>query len=104
MRLISLIPITAVLALAQNPPPASFDCAADGTVVNSVTGEPMVRAHINLISGGTTYSASTDASGKWSLSNLGCAPGQCRSRAPAFSRMAHSGAIDARSPVRPFTI
>jgi hypothetical protein len=104
MRLITLIPITAVLALAQNPPPASFDCAADGTVVNSVTGEPVVRAHVNLISGGTTYSATTDASGKWSLSNLGCAPGQVQVTRPGFLQNApfRGIALVSGSPVRDF--
>jgi len=82
-----LILITAVLAPAQvtrsasgaavSQPPAasSFDCSADGTVVNSITGEPIARARVNVTSGGSAYSTATDSSGRWSLSNMGCAQG-----------------------------
>jgi hypothetical protein len=96
MKSIPLILIAAVLAPAQiprsasgaialqPPTPSSFDCSADGTVVNSVTGEPIARAHVNVISGGTTYSAATDSSGRWTLSNLGCATGQMQVTRPGF--------------------
>jgi hypothetical protein len=101
MKSIPLILLTAVLALAQNTltgrrqangaiaprppePPASFDCAADGSVVNSMTGEPIARAHVNVNYAGTTYSTATDISGKWALSNVGCAPAQLVVTRPAF--------------------
>jgi hypothetical protein len=58
----------------QPPQPASFDCAIDGSVVNSQTGEPIARAHITLNSAGSPASTSTDSSGRWSLSNVACAP------------------------------
>jgi len=60
----------------QGQQPSSFDCAADGTVVNSITGEPIARAHVNLSAGGSSYAASTDGSGRWALSNVGCARAQ----------------------------
>jgi hypothetical protein len=63
-------------AVSQPRPPSSFDCSADGTVVNAVTGEPIARAHVTVTSAGTAYSASTDSSGAWSLTNVGCAPAQ----------------------------
>ncbi len=53
-------------------PFASSDCAADGSVVNSVTGEPIPRAKVNLISGGMNYAAATDTSGRWSFANVPC--------------------------------
>jgi hypothetical protein len=91
MKSIPLILFTAVLAPAQvratapqQPVPGSFDCSADGTVVNGVTGEPIARARVIIISGGTTYSAATDSSGRWTLSNLGCATGQLVVTRPGF--------------------
>ena len=91
MKLIQLILIAAVLAPAQirslppqQPAPSSFDCSADGTVVNSVTTEPIARARVYVISAGTTYSAATDSSGRWTLSNLGCATGQLQVTRPGF--------------------
>lgn len=53
-------------------------------MVNSVTGEPIARARVLVISGGTTYSAATDSSGKWTLSDLGCAAGQLQVTRPGF--------------------
>lgn len=89
MKTIALILIAAALASAQanlptsgqfrQPPqaePTNFDCAADGSVTNAVTGEPIVRAHVNIVSGNSSYSAATDSSGNWALSNMACAPAQ----------------------------
>lgn len=71
MKLLSLILISAASALAQGT-----DCAADGTVVNAVTGEPIVRAHVAYTSARNVYSASTDSSGRWALANVACGAGQ----------------------------
>jgi hypothetical protein len=60
----------------QPPPPSAYDCAADGTVVNAVTGEPIARAKVNLTVAGVVYSTTTNGAGAWVLSNAGCAPGQ----------------------------
>jgi hypothetical protein len=97
MRSIPLILFVAVLARAQiarqangavvsqPPPPTSFDCSADGTVVNSITGEPIARAHVNVIPNGAAgYSTVTDSSGKWALSNMGCAAGVLQVTRPGF--------------------
>jgi uncharacterized protein (DUF2141 family) len=65
-------------------PPAHTDCAADGSVVNSITREPIVRAHVTINAGGTSYTTATDSSGKWAMSNLGCAPGQLTVTRPGF--------------------
>jgi hypothetical protein len=72
MKWIALMLAAAGLAPAQTA--TAFDCAVDGSVVNSVTGEPIPRAKVNLISGGGTYSTATDSSGRWSFSNVGCGP------------------------------
>jgi len=95
-----LIVITAVLASGQvfksgqaSPPPTSFDCSADGTVVNSVTGEPIARAHVNATPNGTAgYSTVTDSSGKWALSNMGCAPGVVQVTRAGFLQNPQGGA------------
>lgn len=55
---------------AQAPPPAT-DCAASGTVVNGMTGEPIPRAMVTM--GGADASGSaTDAMGRWSIVNTTC--------------------------------
>lgn len=64
-------------SLARPPvQPKSFDCAADGSVTNSVTAEPIVRAHVSLFAGEYSYSATSDSSGNWALANLACLPAQ----------------------------
>ena len=76
-------------AIVQQPrQPASFDCSADGTVVNAVTGEPILRAKVILQVAGTPYSATTDATGKWTLNNVGCAPVMLQVSRPGFLNMA----------------
>jgi hypothetical protein len=72
----------------QPPQPTSFDCAVDGSVVNSQTGEPIARAHVTLQSSGATPSTSTDASGRWSLSNVACAPAPLIVTRPGFLQQA----------------
>ncbi|HWF10732.1 MAG TPA: carboxypeptidase-like regulatory domain-containing protein, partial [Bryobacteraceae bacterium] len=104
MRVLALL-ILAAAVLAQTPglfapngvltgrlgaappnqqPPAHSDCAADGSVVNSITREPIVRAHVTINAGGTSYTTATDSSGKWAMANLGCAPGQLTVTRPGF--------------------
>jgi hypothetical protein len=70
MKWIALMLAAASLVAAQTV--TGSDCAADGSVVNSVTGEPIPRAKVNLGSAGTTHSAATDTSGRWSFSNVPC--------------------------------
>jgi Carboxypeptidase regulatory-like domain/Polysaccharide lyase family 4, domain II len=70
MKWIALILATASLAFAQSA--TSLDCAADGSVVNSVSGEPVPRAKVTLTLGGMNYAAATDTSGRWSFSNVAC--------------------------------
>ncbi len=61
--------LAAPLALAQ---PAATDCAADGTVVNSQTGVPVPRAHLNVSVVREQYGAASDNSGHWSVSGVAC--------------------------------
>jgi hypothetical protein len=100
MKLIPLILIAAVLARAQSAPPggrdftglvnlqqptpSSFDCSADGTVVNSVTSEPIARARVNVMSGGTTYAATTDSSADGHFPTWAAQRGSSRSLALDF--------------------
>lgn len=75
---------------SQSPQPASFDCAVDGSVVNSETGEPIVRAHVTLQSFAGTPSTSTDSSGRWSLSNVACTPAPLLVTRPGFLQRARN--------------
>src|SRR6185437_12936017 len=65
-------PITAgpMQANANQAPPAT-DCAASGTVVNAVTGEPIARAMVSL-SGQSNTGSATDSNGQWSVTNQTC--------------------------------
>jgi hypothetical protein len=101
VKSIPLILIAAVLAFGQGavlrpgqtpPPPTSFDCSADGTVVNSVTGEPIARAHV-LVTPNGGYSTVTDSSGRWTLSNMGCATGVLQVTRPGFLQNPPGGAF-----------
>jgi hypothetical protein len=68
---------------ANIPQPGHFDCAIDGSVVNALTGEPVVRAHVGVMSP-SAGSTSTDSSGKWSLSNAACTMALLVATRPGF--------------------
>jgi hypothetical protein len=65
-------------------PPARTDCAADGSVVNSITREPVVRARVIFNGGGTSYTTTTDGSGRWAMTNVACGAGQLTVSRPGF--------------------
>lgn len=56
---------------AANQTPLATDCAASGTVVNAVTGEPIPRAMVSL-SGQSNTGSATDSNGQWSVTNQTC--------------------------------
>ena len=70
MHLIGLLLFVPAICSAWQPPPSN--CAADGLVVNSVTGQPVPRAHIVVLSNRTGTVA--DGSGRWSMSDVPCGP------------------------------
>ena len=72
MKCIALMLAAAPFALAQLPQATAPDCAADGTVVNSITGEPVQRARLNLSSATAQYATASDNSGRWSIPALTC--------------------------------
>ncbi len=67
MRIVALLLFACIAALAQSPDPA--DCAASGTVVNSVTGTPIPRARVT---DGHDAAVTTDDIGRWSFEHLPC--------------------------------
>ncbi|HVW84108.1 MAG TPA: carboxypeptidase-like regulatory domain-containing protein [Bryobacteraceae bacterium] len=67
-------------AQSQTPPPS--DCSVDGSVVNSITGEPVPRAHV--IAMPAQASAIADSSGRWSLSNVPCGRVQIMAMRPGY--------------------
>jgi hypothetical protein len=90
-----LVLIAAAPAFAQNavirPAATSFDCAADGTVLNAVTGEPIARARVNVQAGEGAYSAATDASGRWALTGMACVPAAMQVTRPGFLQNIQNG-------------
>jgi hypothetical protein len=85
--------------------PTSFDCAIDGSVVNSQTGEPIARAHLTLNSAGSAASTSTDSSGRWSLSNVACGPAPLLVTRTGFLQQARRAAnLVSGSPVHDMKI
>ena len=66
-----LLVASALAAQTPKPQDPPSDCAADGSVVNGLTGQPLRRANVN-----TGYNSpsgtSTDAEGKWTISGITC--------------------------------
>jgi hypothetical protein len=58
-------------AVRPQPPAPQSDCAADGIVVNRLTGQPLPRANVTP-SNNDGSGPSTDPEGKWKISNLTC--------------------------------
>jgi hypothetical protein len=74
-RALILVLATSAALFAQSEPPADQNTASvEGAVVNSVTGEPVLRAHVTV--GGfargkqQSYGAMTTAEGKFSITGL----------------------------------
>ncbi len=70
IRLIAALLLAAGIASAQSP--GSKNCSVDGTVVNSATGAPIIRAHVTVAGSGDSVVTDSDSNGKWSASNIGC--------------------------------
>jgi hypothetical protein len=72
MRLPAWSIFVPAICLAQQPPPADrpSHCAADGIVVNSVTGEPIPRARVLLLQARMAIVA--DSSGRWTAPDIPC--------------------------------
>ena len=64
--------------------PVQSDCAADGFVVNAVTGEPVPRAHLSLMGRGGQTSTVADNAGRWSFSGVACGNIQVVATRPGF--------------------
>ena len=63
---------------------APANCAADGMVVNSNTGEPIVRAVVSAASAGPGGFAVSDAQGRWSLTGITCGRTQISAQKQGF--------------------
>ncbi len=68
--------LTAMAMQAQPSPGVqkqlARDCAASGTVVNALTGEPIMRAMVSFSGAASEPGAATDARGNWAIANLTC--------------------------------
>ena len=62
--------------------PVKSDCAADGLVVNAVTGEPVPRAHLSVLP--SQQSSVADDAGRWSISSIPCGRAQITASRPGF--------------------
>jgi hypothetical protein len=78
LRWLAMLPAAAAILAQTAPPPASVS----GTVTNSVTGEPILRAHVTVRCntedrqhGQQTYGALTNPKGEFSITPL--PPGDC---------------------------
>jgi Carboxypeptidase regulatory-like domain/Polysaccharide lyase family 4, domain II len=71
-------------AFAQ--PTDARNCSVDGTVVNSVTGAPILRAHVSVIGLNDSVLADSDVSGKWSAQNTTCGTVTIAANRPGFLR------------------
>src|SRR5580704_8239422 len=80
--------VFAAVTLHAQAPPAN-DCAASGTVVNAITGEPVPHA---MVAFGLTITGvpvprsgtATDALGRWSITNTTCGADSPMASRPGF--------------------
>lgn len=94
MRFAVLFSLTSFLpGMAQSPPaspvsaPAPVvaqDCSADGTVVNSLTGAPVPRARVSLLSAGAQTTVLADSSGRFLMEKAPCGTLQFFARRTGF--------------------
>jgi hypothetical protein len=68
---VRLLLIATVFASAQNSPSEKDTASVEGTVTNSLTGDPVARAHVVFVGGidgpARKYGAITTAEGKFSI-------------------------------------
>lgn len=84
MKSVPFLFAAVTVAFGQAPQPAASDCAVDGVIVNSLTGEPIPRARITLNPGRVSSTAAADSSGKWSFSNVVCGKAPLTVTRPGF--------------------
>jgi len=82
MRFIALFLAISLGLPAQPGPIPKSDCAADGSVVNAMTGEPVPRARVMSIA--SQASVAADNTGHWSLTNIMCGRLQITVSRPGF--------------------
>lgn len=71
MRYAALFFLPFLLCGQQPQAQLSHDCAADGFVVNEVTGEPVPRAVV-MIAGTGVSDVTADSVGRWKATGIGC--------------------------------
>ncbi len=79
MRILAAFLFVAAVAFAQSPDPA--DCAASGTVVNSITGAPIARVRVT---DGRDAAVTTDDIGRWNFEHLPCGDVNFKASRPTF--------------------
>jgi len=75
MRMLAALLLIAGTIFAQSTDPQSTapgTCSVDGTVINSLTRAPIVRARIEISLPDRLHSAQSDATGKWHVDDLPC--------------------------------
>lgn len=82
--------------------PTSFDCAADGSVVNAITGEPIARARVSIQA--SNASTATDSSGRWTLANVACGGYPLMTSRPGFLNHSRPLLLVSGSPVHDLKI
>lgn len=78
-------------AFAQPTDPKK--CSVDGSVVNSVTGTPIARAHISVVGADDSFPTESDAAGQWSIEHLACGPVTIAVNRVAFLRTQRSNLL-----------
>jgi len=70
MRVLSLFLAVPLIVSAQQRPAPAASCAADGYVVNALTGEPIPRATLQF--GAAQMGTVSDSAGRWKISGILC--------------------------------
>jgi hypothetical protein len=98
-RALAVLASFGALAAAQIAPVRS-DCAADGSVVNALTGEPIPRARVTAQP--SQIATVADNAGRWSFSGLTCGRADVSAMRPGFLQGATRTTADGASG--PFTL
>lgn len=89
----TLTALLLVTAVAFGQSMEQKNCSVDGSVLNSVTGAPVLRAHVSVVGPNDSALTDSDAGGKWSVEHLSCGRVTIAVTRPGFLRTQQSSGI-----------
>lgn len=91
MRTLAALLFISFVAFAQ--PTDTKNCSVDGSVVNSVSGAPVLRAHISVAGTSDSVLADSDTGGKWRIEHIECGRVTLAANRTGFLRLQQSNLL-----------